>query len=206
MGDIEWYIFDIGGVLVPEISQNVYALVADVLRLPPSQLQACIAHYHALLTTGHMSLREMYATILHEFRLRDSVDAVLEVHLSQYRRAEKRLDQDIITVIDQLRERHSVACLTNTEVEIAEISRQIGVFEYFDKAFLSTELGLMKPHDAIYRKVLHELQCRPENVVLIDDNSDNIDGARHVNIPVIHFTTPGALTQSITALSGVAMF
>ena len=49
--------------------------------------------------------------------------------------------------------------------------------ELFAHCFLSHELGLIKPDREIYDHVVAELSCRPEEILFLDDNQLNIEGA-----------------------------
>lgn len=48
----------------------------------------------------------------------------------------------------------------------------------FDHSFLSYELGLVKPDAAIFEAVAAELDRDPGEILFIDDNQINVDGAR----------------------------
>lgn len=52
----------------------------------------------------------------------------------------------------------------------------------FDCYFLSFELGLVKPDAAIFRRVAAELGLDPAEIVFLDDNQLNVNGARSVGI------------------------
>jgi putative hydrolase of the HAD superfamily len=54
--------------------------------------------------------------------------------------------------------------------------------QLFDHRFLSYELGLVKPDPAIFEKVVEELGVAPRDVVFVDDNQLNVDGARSVGL------------------------
>lgn len=54
--------------------------------------------------------------------------------------------------------------------------------DLFDHRFLSYELGLVKPDEAMFRAVIGELGCEPEAVLFVDDNLLNVEGARSIGI------------------------
>lgn len=51
-----------------------------------------------------------------------------------------------------------------------------------DHAFLSYRLQVVKPDHLIYQRVLAELGCRGDEVLFIDDNEINVEGARSVGM------------------------
>jgi len=93
----------------------------------------------------------------------------------------------VLALIQELRRRHVVACLTNTEVEVGRFNRERGLFAPFDRAFLSTELGLHKPARAIFERVLADLGCVPPEAVFTDDSQENAEGARAAGMRAIHY-------------------
>ena len=56
------------------------------------------------------------------------------------------------------------------------------ISDYFDKLYLSCEVKLMKPDEAIYRHLLDDAQLRPEETLFIDDSQANIDAAAALGI------------------------
>src|SRR5262249_33824202 len=138
------------------------------------------------LTEGRMTLREFYARLAGEGARPVDADAVVARHLAVYAAATAPVDTRVLALIEELRRRHVVACLTNTEVEVGRFNRERGLYRPFDRAFLSTELGLHKPDRAIFERVLAELRCAPHETVFTDDNLDNTAGARATRMHAIH--------------------
>lgn len=56
----------------------------------------------------------------------------------------------------------------------------------FTHAFFSYDLGLWKPDPAIYTAVLDQIGLRPDQVLFLDDNPDNVASARSLGIPTEH--------------------
>ncbi len=54
--------------------------------------------------------------------------------------------------------------------------------QMFDHQFLSYRLGLVKPDAAIFQRVVADLGLAPSEVLFIDDNQLNVDGARTVGL------------------------
>ncbi len=55
----------------------------------------------------------------------------------------------------------------------------------FTRRYLSFEIGLAKPDRAIFEHVLEDLAVKPGQVVFLDDNQINVDGARAVGIDAV---------------------
>jgi putative hydrolase of the HAD superfamily len=52
----------------------------------------------------------------------------------------------------------------------------------FDRQFLSYELGLAKPDREIFERVVDDLDVSAEEILFLDDNQINVDGARSVGM------------------------
>ena len=77
----------------------------------------------------------------------------------------------------------TIGCLSNTNALHAERhSAEEAVYDLFDHCFLSHEMGLVKPDREIYDHVLGALGCPPANVLFLDDNQINVDGARRAGL------------------------
>lgn len=53
---------------------------------------------------------------------------------------------------------------------------------YFDKIFVSCDIGLCKPDKAIYQYVLENQKLRPEETIFADDRDINLTGAKEVGM------------------------
>ncbi len=60
------------------------------------------------------------------------------------------------------------------------------ISEYFDRAFLSHEMGVRKPDAEIYRQVLEQAGISVEETIFIDDNEMNVTAAREQGIRGFH--------------------
>uniref|UniRef100_UPI00359311D8 HAD-IA family hydrolase n=1 Tax=Aquiflexum sp. TaxID=1872584 RepID=UPI00359311D8 len=78
---------------------------------------------------------------------------------------------------------------------LKEQSSVDGLSVMFDRVFLSHEMGLAKPDEAIYKAVINEIQVEPNRVLFFDDLLANLDGAKRVGIQTYHITYPKALIQ-----------
>ena len=205
MIDIKWVIFDLGGIVVPE-SKGILAKkegltvkeIAEYLNISVSQFQELTEEYMHQVTTGDITLFGFYSILIERLKVSVSPENVLKKHISIFRKASTRQDSDIIHIIDLLKKDYNVGCLTNTEIEIADVNRTTGLFEYFQKAYLSTEIGLRKPNMDIYHFLLADLNCSPQAVVFIDDKHENVESAKRIGINAIQFITVKQLQSDLS--------
>jgi 2-haloacid dehalogenase len=75
--------------------------------------------------------------------------------------------------------------------------REAALFDRFRDIVVSGDEKLMKPDAAIYHLALDRFGLAPHEVVFIDDNLANVEGARAVGIHAIHFTNAASLRRDL---------
>lgn len=91
--------------------------------------------------------------------------------------------------------------LTNFSAEkFPLMTRRFPVFALFDGILVSGETGLIKPDPAIYRLMLERFSLRAERSLFIDNTSANVEAARALGMPAIHFVSADPLREELTAL------
>jgi putative hydrolase of the HAD superfamily len=180
-------VFDVGGILEPPWSEALLRQLPAFVGMDRRRLEAHLAEHHSALTEGRMSLAQLYRRILPDTASPGPELAVAR-HLEIYRQATAELDSRILELVERLKRHYVVACLTNTEPEIGDLNRRRGLYRPFQRAYLSTEIGLAKPGRAIFEWVLRDLGCAGSEVVFIDDGAANVDGARAGGLHGIHYT------------------
>ena len=94
-----------------------------------------------------------------------------------------------------LRERHKVYLLSNTNPFIMDWARTPRFSEagrplddYFDKLYLSYQIGITKPDPRIFRHMMDDAPLLPGETLFVDDGQRNIDCARSLGF---HTYLPG---------------
>ncbi|MBU2638678.1 MAG: HAD-IA family hydrolase [Nanoarchaeota archaeon] len=196
---ISTIIFDLGGIVVPEAGNSIQEGIAMYLAMPQKELAEFIAPLKAKLTTGEMTLHVMYGMLAKSKDFSLTADDILARHFALYKQHQTQQDKQVLELVEKLKQNYAVPCLTNTETEIAEYNKQNGLFDYFHRAFISTDMGMKKPDVEIYQAVLKELNCRPAETIFIDDNPDYIHGARNAGIDSILYKGCENLTQKLAS-------
>ncbi len=60
-----------------------------------------------------------------------------------------------------------------SEFDVIQLREHLDLSK-FDYLFLSTQLGIQKPNDEIYKNVLEKTKLLPNNILFIDDTTENI--------------------------------
>lgn len=97
----------------------------------------------------------------------------------------------------------STAVLSNTnQLHWEEQTDATEIRGLFDHHFLSYQMGLVKPDAAIFERALTELGCEPSQVLFVDDNQLNVEGARAVGLEA-HVGAGVAQTRRILTERGL---
>jgi epoxide hydrolase-like predicted phosphatase len=200
---IKAIIFDLGGVLVPERIRTIKKSIAE--ELGTNNLDSLLNKddLKGKTTRGEISLLDLYTDITKNLDTQISPENLLNKHLTIYKREATKLDQDVMSIIESLKGKYSVACLTNTEIEIAQFNKKRGLFNHFNKSYISTEMGAMKPQPKIYLRALEDLACLPEEAIFIDNKLEYVDGAKDVGINGILFQSAEKLREELKSYNVV---
>ena len=176
MTAIRCILFDLGGVLVPFRGvERVAELLGDA--------EVSEAHWQRWLRSpsvrafeiGRLSPEEFAETFLEEFSLGLGPDELLRELLGFVGRP----FDGAVELLDELRPRYLVACLSNTNrLHWPPLSREMGLDRRLHRAFPSYETGLLKPDPEAFEHVCHELDLTPGEILFFDDAHLNIEAAR----------------------------
>ena len=109
--------------------------------------------------------------------------------------------QPVIALMEQLRRRHRLFALTNTNVLHRQHMRaQFAALEaVFHDWIASCDVGLRKPDPEIYRLALSRAGVSPKEVMYVDDRPEMVEGGRSVGLQAIRFESCRQLAQALRA-------
>lgn len=117
--------------------------------------------------------------------LRDEFDLTLtaEEVVERFRGFPRGLFPGAADLVGSVIDGVATAVLSNTnQLHWEEQTDAVIVQTLFDHRFLSYEMGLVKPDAAMFERVIAELDLRPDQVLFIDDNQVNVEGAAAIGI------------------------
>jgi 2-haloacid dehalogenase len=96
---------------------------------------------------------------------------------------------------------YKLYALTNWSAETFPLAKQRFEFlSWFDGILVSGEEKTRKPFDDFYLKLINQYAIDRESTVFIDDNLRNIEAARKLGIPSIHFTDAISLRSELVKI------
>ncbi len=171
-------LFDLGGVLVElmGVAQMIAWSGLDEKRLWSRWLE-CVSVRD--FETGRIGPQEFAERTIEELELRVDPD----LFLRRFIQFPKGFFPGAVDYIRSLSKTSITATLSNTNVLHWErLCSETDVERLFHRCFLSHRIGLLKPDEAVYRRVLEELDVPPERIVYVDDLELNVEAARRLGI------------------------
>jgi putative hydrolase of the HAD superfamily len=171
---IEIVFFDIGGVL----ARFAGLAVLQKLTGSASELEVSarwlMSPWVRKFESGGCTDTEFAAGIVEEWELPYSAGEFLKIFPTWLDDPFEGAEQ----MVRETSERRGVGCLSNTNsLQWNAMISHWPISGYFEHRFLSFELGAVKPDAVIYERVIERLPVPPANVLFLDDNPLNVEGA-----------------------------
>jgi glucose-1-phosphatase len=189
-------IFDLGGVIINIDFQYTFEAFAklgntDVIKTLKKFEDLQVFKKYEM---GELSDSELRALLRKEFNS--------SVSDQEIDKAWNALLMDIpgerIDLLQNLKSKYRTFLLSNTnQIHIQEVNsilhKSTGIknlSELFEKIYYSYEIKMSKPGVEIYHHVLKEQGLKAEETLFVDDNKDNIEGAKTAGLKVLHVQAP----------------
>lgn len=175
-------IFDMGGVLI-DLDRQACADAFAEIGFP--QAETMLSSYHPVGIFGQLERGALIPSEFHgeisraagRYIAPDDIDNALLrflVGLPTYK----------LTMLRELRGRFGVYMLSNTNAIMMDYIRRtfftqqgLAFDDYFDRAFLSFEMGMLKPDEAIFHRMCADGGFTPGECLFIDDGPANVEAA-----------------------------
>ncbi|MEM1988361.1 MAG: HAD family hydrolase [Candidatus Woesearchaeota archaeon] len=119
-----------------------------------------------------------------------SVDEILTLYDVYYKAFFKRMKPYpyVTNALKLLKNNYKLAIVTNllSEIQLRKL-KVLKLSKYFDVFVSSEEAGREKPHPDIYLLALHKLEVLAKEAVMIGDSTNDIEGAKHLQIVALKF-------------------
>lgn len=174
-------IFDLDGV-IRDWNDEELAEMEVAFGLEPAEIVtvAFDGDLGRAATTGRVTFREWMDEIRRRVVARHGTG--VEAALDEWERNIGRVDTEMLAVLRAVRERVPAVVLSNGTTRLRRDLHALDLMDEFDQIFNTAEIGIAKPDPAVFRHVLGELGCGPDESLFIDDLLENVEGARSVGI------------------------
>lgn len=189
--EIEAIIFDFGGVI---IQLNYQATIDAFKKLGIENFdvmysQAQQSNLFDDIETGKISSQRFINGLLDYLPPNISPNKVVEAWNAMILNVPKQN----IDLLDELSKKYRIFLLSNTnELHITQAYRNWNkvaekpINTYFEKIYLSHEIGMRKPNGEIFELVCKENNLNLKTTLFIDDSEQHIIGAQTIGLKTIH--------------------
>lgn len=158
---------------------------ADLVESVSRRVEQLVQESYRRQELDEVDIVECFQTALAGVGLRVPRDEARGIAEYEHRCVAERLkvSEDNLRVLRDLRDLGlSIGLVSNAHFlpeMMWEDIRRLGIAQYVDDAVFSAEIGVRKPHPAIFMKVLNELNVQPKEAVFVGDRlRDDIGGAK----------------------------
>ena len=110
--------------------------------------------------------------------------------------------ESVVNALPEIAARIPLYCFSNTNVVHQSVweQRHAEALAPFRKIYTSWELGCRKPTVEAYRRVAADIGVAPGDILFLDDNHDNVVGARAAGMPARRVADPA---ETLSVLRGI---
>ncbi len=193
-------VFDYGEVISRTPSERARADLVAVAGVPDSAFWGPYWAHREGLDEGTTSIREYWKLVGADLGVTFSESRIHELWVADYT-GWLSVEPAVFDILGDLHAGGTrVALLSNAGFDFASPFRFSPMARFFERMFVSAELGLLKPDPRIFEEVSRELGISPAEMVFIDNKQENVDGAAAVGATAHLFTTADELRSFLEAL------
>ena len=90
--------------------------------------------------------------------------------------------EDVMETIQELSQNYKLAVVSDAWPSLENIFKHARLRDYFSSFIISSQKGITKPNELMYKYALEELNVSAEETIFIDDSIKNCDGANKLGI------------------------
>jgi putative hydrolase of the HAD superfamily len=193
-------VFDYGEVISCSPSERDRAELVAVAGVDDAAFWGPYWAHREGLDQGTTSIREYWRLVAEDLGVEFSESRVQELWVADFT-GWISIEPAVFDIISELADGGCrIALLSNAGFDFASPFRSAPISRFFERVFVSAELGLLKPDPRIYLEVARELGITPAEMVFIDNKQENVDAAIALGITGHHFTTPALLRSFLETL------
>lgn len=100
-----------------------------------------------------------------------------------------KVEKETLALLSRLKNDYRLVLLSNWDERLRPLLKKLNLLPHFDKVFISCEMGLIKPQNALYQTVCRELDVPAENILHVGDSlEDDYLGPRRNQWQALHLS------------------
>ncbi|HCM38181.1 MAG: epoxide hydrolase domain-like protein phosphatase [Candidatus Gottesmanbacteria bacterium GW2011_GWB1_43_11] len=187
--------FDLGGVLFTNGTKRFVAHIVHTYKVDEKKVRNLVdvGRIPTDYREGRITRSEFWQNFRNELQIIKGVDALEKEWIQGY-----ELIQGTRDILFRLKKRYKVYFLSdNVKERVDAIDRKFGFLSWFDGGVFSYEVGVRKPHIAIYKALLKKARLEGRETIFIDDNKIFLPPASKLGIRTILFRNPQQLKNDL---------
>ena len=171
----------------------------------PAELEAAFWerywHHRPPLDQGSVRVSDYWKTLASELGLEWSAAQRHALWVADFR-GWWSVEPRTVDLIERLHDGGTrVALLSNAGFDFASGFRHSPMSEFFEVMYVSAEMDAIKPDPDIYREVAAGLGITLDQMIFVDNKSENTEAAAALGVTTHHFTSPAELEQFLESLA-----
>ena len=165
-------LFDFWGTLVENGVRSPIKQVKNILNIRIPFSEYVIRMEKVMMTKKYDSLRDAFIAVGKEFDIK-CPDFILDELVGMWNKSWMLAEpydetEDYLT---QLQENYKLILVSNTDnVSVVNVLEKYSLDKYFEKKYLSFEMGIIKTDPDFLKKVLEENELNPEDCLFVGDS------------------------------------
>ncbi|MBI2674409.1 MAG: HAD-IA family hydrolase [Candidatus Yanofskybacteria bacterium] len=176
MEDIKVIVFDFFGVVVNNFPQQTGEALLNKYSINKEEWGIFVNKAAVGLDTGEKEESQFIDDIVAYFNLHCTAKD-LEKDLNSWDDEFLIVNNELINLIKNLKDKYEIACFSNVSEALSARMNARGLYDVFDKVFLSYQIGKTKKDAEAWKYVEGELGHKPEEYLFIDDSEQNVETA-----------------------------
>ena len=183
---MKYIIFDFGKVLsypktgawfiTPKFLELVQDIDIDILKESLSKNKSLVKDDLPIknLDEEYDMFLRFYSNILEDLGLEKELSKEI-AYDKVYNNSEYELYDDVIDTLTSLKERYTLLMLTDNFPSIINYLKHAGIYELFDKVYVSSICETSKKEDKFYDMLIDDYDIKTDEALFIDDFENNLD-------------------------------
>ena len=199
--NIKAIVFDYGQVISLPQDQKMMEEIVRRIGVESEEFKSVLWTLRGDYDRGIISARDYFKKVLSHFDvyLNDkSIDELVELDSMSW----KNVNPETVLLMEEIKKAgYLLGILSNMPQNFLSWAREnISAFSLPHVSVFSCEVKLIKPEEAIYRKLLSLLSVEAEELVFFDDKINNIEGARVLGIEAVLWEGPENARRELLSL------
>jgi len=181
-------LFDFWGTLVENGVWSPTKQAKNILQIDVPFSDYVTRMERAMMTSKFFELKDAFLAVGNEFKVKVNprqMDLLIGMWNKSWMLAQPY--KEVKEVLEKLKEKYTLILVSNTDCfSEKRVLEKFGLLKYFDKAFFSHEMGLLKTDKRFFDQVLFDLNVPAEDCLMVGDSlQSDVHAAQQAGIKAV---------------------